>query len=176
MAISSQIHVYSNKAHHIFILTHSRSSGKSPSKRGPAGSVCREGMKLKYEQHSCNLRRNTTYGLCVAKRPSPPWAFALLISEPTIVLLIVSCSTFPYFFFLPNFLQLPVLPKCFVQHFPFQNPLEHARSRSSSSVLFHIPLPFTPMYFLLLIHFLFLYFPSFTYFPSSWAWLCKLLF
>ena len=41
----------------------------------------------------------------------PLWAFALLpISPPTIVALLVSRSTFPYFLFLPLFLQFPVIP------------------------------------------------------------------
>ena len=155
--------------------------GKFP-RRG-TGSTCRgEGVNT--------VRRNSVYGLRVAK--SPLWAFVLLpIFRPTIVVLLVCCST--YFLFLQHFLQflvlsvlfptsspkillntpspayflshpstlfshvlpfppvfpypvlpfVPVLPM-FVPHFPSQNPVEHARSRSllqRTSFLFPLPFP-----------------------------------
>ena len=64
----------------------------------------------------------------------------------------------------------PALPSIsgisrFVPHFPYKILLSMPASGPSSSVLSHIPLPFPPMYFLSLLHFLFPYFPSFSYFP-----------
>ena len=75
--------------------------------------------------------------------------------------LLVSRSTFPYFLFLLHFFQLPVLPNCFVPHFPSQIPLENGRSRSLlQHTSFHISLPFSPIYLLFFAHFLIPYFPS----------------
>ena len=107
------------------------------------------------------LRRNSTYGLRMAKSPSSLMSFfSPPYSPPTIVFR----STFPYFLFLLHFLHFPIFP--FSPHFPSQNPVEHARSRSLlQRTSFYIPIPCLPMYFLCLLYFLILYSSSFPYFP-----------
>ena len=99
------------------------------------------------------LRRNSTYSLCVTKSPSFLMSFC--------------CSS--YFFanhccFACVSFHIPVLPfppappsiprtSRFVPHFPFQNPIEHTRSRSllqhtsphPSTLSFHV-LPFPPAF------------------------------
>ena len=73
----------------------------------------------------------------------------------------VSRSTFPYFLYLPHFLQFLVLPV--LSHTSSPKILLSMIPPSSSSILSHIPLPISPMYFLFLLHFLIPYFPSFPY-------------
>ena len=107
------------------------------------------------------MRRNATYGLRVAKNPSSLMSFC-------------SPSYFPAndcCFACVSF-QISVLPSIpctssFVPHFPSQNSVEHARSKSLlQRNSFYITLSFSPMYFLSLLHFLTPYFPSFPYFPG----------
>ena len=92
------------------------------------------------------LRRNTTYSLCVAKSPSSLTSFCSASYFPANdSFSLVSLSTLPYFLFLLHFFQFPVFSALF-----FQNSLEHALSRSLlQRAPCHIPLPFSPIYFLL---------------------------
>ena len=80
------------------------------------------------------------------------WAFALLPFSRQRLLLFLSCSTFPYFLFLPHFLQFTrtSLPK-FYWACPLQVP--------PPAYFYSYPFSFPPMYFLSLLHLLIQYFP-----------------
>ena len=115
------------------------------------------------------LRRNSTHGLRVYKSPSslisfyfPSYISANDCCFPC-VLFYIPVLPFPSAF--PSFSRT----SRFFPHFPSQNPVENARSRSllQGTISFYIPIPFSPMYFLSLLYFLIQYFPSFPYFPYS---------
>ena len=111
------------------------------------------------------LRRNSTYGLRVAKSASSLMSFCSHSYFPA-----NDCCFACVSFHIPVLPFLPALPSFprtfrFVPHFSSQNPAEHVRSRSLlQHTFFYIPIPFPSMYFLFLLYFLIPYFPPFRYF------------
>ena len=115
------------------------------------------------------LRRNSTYGLRLAKSLLSLMSFCssfLFPYQQMLFCLIVSRSTFPYFFSSCTFFNFLYFPSCPALPFPkscwacpLQVPppayfLSHLSTLSS-----HV------LYFLSLLHFLIPYFHSFSYFP-----------
>ena len=106
--------------------------------RGGTGSTCRVG-----EHRYAGIPH-------IAK--SPLWAFALLPNSlPMIVVLLVSCSMFPYCLILLQFPVLPVLSRTFPPKIPLSIPayfLLHPYILSSHALPFpHVfPYPVLPMF------------------------------
>ena len=98
--------------------------------------------------------------------------FVFFASAASVCILCFSldCVSFhiPVLPFSPAFPLFPGTSR-FVPHFPSRIPVELPAPSPSSSVLSRIPLPFPPIYFLSLLHFLIPYFPLFPYFLFCFA-------
>ena len=106
------------------------------------GSACRVG------EHRCAGIPSTVF--VWPRVPHPLSAFSLLpFSPPTIVVLHVSCSTFPYFLFLPHFLHFPVLSRTSRPKILMSMPAPGPSSSVLPSLCLYPSLPYLPVLWIL---------------------------